>query len=314
MSTQLEQHKRPAIMTGLPGGPIEPGTTVRTELTLAQRSSFLIMLRRLLRAWPAAISLAVLVVVVLLAVFAPFVTDKDPNRGDLRARLQPPSEAFLLGTDEQGRDMLTRVIYGGRIALQVGVLATLLGMVVGTAMGLVSGYYGGWVDALIMRLTDILLAFPYILLVIAIVSILGPDIKNAMIAIGIRIVPEFARLVRSVVLSLRGREYVLAARSIGASNARIILRHILPNCTAPIIVLATLSLAGAILAEASLSFLGLGAQPPDPSWGSMVARGGEYLVTHPHLSLFPGLAIMIVVYALNIFGDWLRDVLDPQTK
>jgi peptide/nickel transport system permease protein len=142
---------------------------------------------------------------------------------------------------------------------------------------------------------------------------LGPSIYNAMIAIGIRSVPEFARLVRSVVLSLRGREYVLAARSIGASDKRIIVRHILPNCTAPIIVLATLNLAGAILAEASLSFLGLGAQPPAPSWGSMVARGGPYLVTHPHLSIVPGLAIMIVVYALNIFGDWLRDVLDPQT-
>lgn len=303
----------PAV-AGAAAGVVDPGTAARLRPNLAQSSPTIILLRRLLRAWPAALSLVVLVVVVAMAVFAPWVTDKDPNRGDLRARLQPPSAEYVLGTDEQGRDMATRVIYGGRIALQVGVFATLLGMIVGTAMGLVSGYYGGWPDTVIMRLTDVLLAFPYILLVIAIVSILGPDIQNAMIAIGIRIIPEFARLVRSVVLSLRTREYVLAARSIGCSNARIIVRHILPNCTAPIIVLATLALAGAILAEASLSFLGLGAQPPAPSWGSMVARGGEYLVTHPHLSLVPGLAIMLVVYALNIFGDWLRDVLDPQTK
>jgi peptide/nickel transport system permease protein len=282
-------------------------------LDAVSMSSPALLLKRLLRAWPAAVSLIVLVVMVSAAVLAPWITSTDPDRGDLLARLQPPSPEYLLGTDEQGRDMLTRVIYGSRIALQVGGVATLIGLVVGVAMGLVSGYYGGFVDALIMRVTDILLAFPYILLVIAIVSILGPSIYNAMIAIGIRIVPEFARLVRAVVLSLRTREYVLAARSVGASNLRIILRHILPNCTAPIIVLATLSLAGAILAEASLSFLGLGAQPPAPSWGSMVARGGPYLVTHPYLSIVPGLAIMVVVYALNIFGDWLRDVLDPQT-
>ena len=284
-----------------------------TGAILPEASSLALLGRQLLRSWPATLSLLVLLLVVGAAVFAPWLTDRDPNQGDLRARLQPPSEAYLLGTDEQGRDMLTRVIYGGRIALQVGVFATLIGLAVGVAMGLLSGYYRGWTDTVIMRVTDIVLSFPYILLVIAIVSILGPSIYNAMIAIGVRIVPEFARLVRSVVLSLRTREYVLAARAIGCSNTRIIVRHILPNCTAPIIVLATLNLAGAILAEASLSFLGLGAQPPAPSWGSMVARGGQYLVTHPHLSIVPGLAIMIVVYALNIFGDWLRDVLDPQT-
>lgn len=284
-----------------------------TDSPLPETSSFRLLLLQLRRSWPAMISLVVLIMVVAAAAFAPWLTSRDPSQGDLRARLQPPSAEYLLGTDEQGRDMLTRVIHGARIALQVGVLATLIGLAIGVAMGLLSGYYRGWTDTIIMRITDIVLSFPYILLVIAIVSILGPSIYNAMVAIGIRIVPEFARLVRSVVLSLRTREYVLAARAVGASDTRIILRHILPNCTAPIIVLATLNLAGAILAEASLSFLGLGAQPPAPSWGSMVARGGQYLVTHPHLSIVPGLAIMIVVYALNIFGDWLRDVLDPQT-
>ena len=270
--------------------------------------------RKLLQSWPATVSLLVLLGVVGLAIFAPWVTQHDPTRGNLRERLQPPSVEHLLGTDEQGRDMLTRIIWGGRIALQVGVFSLLIGLVIGVAMGLLSGYYGGWIDAVIMRVTDLMLAFPYILLVIAIVSILGPDIFNAMIAIGVRIIPEFARLVRSVVLSIRGKEYVLAARAVGAPDWRIILRHVLPNCTAPIIVQGTLLLAGAILAEASLSFLGLGAQPPEPSWGTMVARGRDYLVTHPHLSLAPGMAILVVVYSLNVFGDWLRDVLDPQTE
>jgi peptide/nickel transport system permease protein len=181
-------------------------------------------------------------------------------------------------------------------------------------MGLVSGYFGGWVDHLIMRITDILLAFPYLLLVIAIVSMLGPSLMNAIIAIGVRMIPEFARLVRSVVLSIRSKEYVLATRAVGASNLRIIFHHVLPNSTAPMIVQSTLLMAGAILAESTLSFLGLGTQPPDPSWGTMVSRGREYLITYPHLSLFPGLAIVIVVYALNVFGDWVRDVLDPHTE
>lgn len=270
--------------------------------------------RNLLRSWPAAVSLLILLGVIGLTIFAPWVTSYDPTRGNLRERLQAPTVEHLLGTDEQGRDMLTRIIFGGRIALMVGVFALLIGLVVGVTMGLLSGYYGGWIDTIIMRFTDLLLAFPYILLVIAIVSILGPDIFNAMIAIGVRIIPEFARLVRSIVLSIRSKEYVLSARSVGASDLRIIIRHVLPNCTAPIIVTSTLLLAGAILAEASLSFLGLGAQPPDPSWGTMVARGRDYLVTHPHLSIAPGMAILIVVYSLNVFGDWLRDLLDPQTE
>ena len=275
-------------------------------------SSAMRVVRRLLQSWPAAVSLLILLGVVGMAIFAPWVTSSDPTRGNQRERLQPPSVEHLLGTDEQGRDMLTRIIWGGRIALQVGVFSLLIGLVVGVTMGLLSGYYGGWVDTIVMRATDLILAFPYILLVIAIVSILGPDIFNAMIAIGVRIIPEFARVVRSIVLSIRSKEYVLAARAVGASDRRIILRHVLPNCTAQIIVLGTLMLAGAILAEASLSFLGLGAQPPEPSWGTMVARGRDYLVTHPHLSIAPGMAILIVVYSLNVFGDWLRDVLDPQ--
>ena len=270
--------------------------------------------KNLLRSWPAAVSLMILLGVIGLTIFAPWVTSYDPIRGNLRERLQAPSVEHILGTDEQGRDMLTRIIFGGRIALLVGVFSLMIGLVFGVTMGLLSGYYGGWIDTIIMRFTDLLLAFPYILLVIAIVSILGPDIFNAMIAIGVRIMPEFARLVRSTVLSIRGKEYVLSARAVGASDLRIIIRHVLPNCTAPIIVTSTLLLAGAILAEASLSFLGLGAQPPDPSWGTMVARGRDYLVTHPHLSIAPGMAILIVVYSLNVFGDWLRDLLDPQIE
>ena len=298
------------------------GTATRVEIDPhvkdAEFESFLSatirITKNLFRSWPAAVSLMVLLGVIGVTIFAPWVTSYDPVRGNLRERLQPPSIEHVLGTDEQGRDMLTRIIFGGRIALLVGVFSLTIGLVFGVTMGLLSGYYGGWIDTLIMRFTDLLLAFPYILLVIAIVSILGPDIFNAMIAIGVRIMPEFARLVRSIVLSIRGKDYVLSARSVGASDLRIIIRHVLPNCTAPIIVTSTLLLAGAILAEASLSFLGLGAQPPDPSWGTMVARGRDYLVTHPHLSMAPGMVILIVVYSLNVFGDWLRDLLDPQTE
>jgi peptide/nickel transport system permease protein len=270
--------------------------------------------RKLLGNWHATFSFIILLAIIFSALFAPWLMNHDPNFGDLLERLQPPSMMHLLGTDEQGRDMLTRIVYGGRIAMMVGGLSLLVGLFIGGSMGLVSGYFGGWVDHLIMRITDILLAFPYLLLVIAIVSMLGPSLMNAIIAIGVRMIPEFARLVRSVVLSIRSKEYVLATRAVGASNLRIIFHHVLPNCTAPMIVQSTLLMAGAILAESTLSFLGLGTQPPDPSWGTMVSRGREYLITYPHLSLFPGLAIVIVVYALNVFGDWVRDVLDPHTE
>ena len=274
------------------------------------RRSFL---RRLLRRPLAVVSIVFLAIFLFTAAFAPLVSPRDPYRGDLRARLQPPSATYLLGTDQLGRDMLSRVIWGSRIAIMVGLVTVGVGIGGGLILGVISGYYGGTlVDSIIMRFIDVLMAFPYLLLVIVMVSVFGNNLQNAMIAIGIRSIPDFARVVRSVVLALREQEFVLAGGALGASVGRIMFVHIVPNCTAPVIVIATISVAKAILAEASLSFLGLGVQPPQPAWGSMVAIGREYLMTHPHLSIIPGVATMLLVFSLNMFGDALRDAQDPR--
>jgi peptide/nickel transport system permease protein len=257
-------------------------------------------------------SSTVLLVFIFIAAFAPYITPEDPYRGNLRQRLQPPSAEHVLGTDQQGRDMLSRVIAGSRIALFVGFVAVSIGLVAGGLLGLIAGYFRGFADTIIMRIMDIVLAFPWLLLVIAIVSILGPSITNAMLAIGITIIPEYARLLRSVVIATREQDFVQAAYSLGASHSRIMFVHIAPHCLAQTIVLSTVTLGKAILAEAGLSFLGLGVQPPEPSWGTMIATGQDYLMTHPYLSIVPGLAVMLVVIALNITGDGLRDALDPK--
>ena len=270
---------------------------------------------RRFRRMPTAIaSTVILVAFVIMAVFAPTFAPMHPDQGNIRDRLQPPGSEYLLGTDQQGRDMLSRVIFGSRVALVVGSLTIAIGLSIGGVLGTLAGYYRGWLDTIIMRTMDLLLAFPYILLVVVIVTMLGPNLRNAIIAIGVTNVPHFARIVRSVVIAIREKEFVTAAGALGASQLRTIARHVMPNAIAPIIVVATLYFGRNVIAEATLSFLGLGVQPPTAAWGSMVSVGREYLRSSPHLSLAPGIALMFFVYALNTLGDALRDVLDPKTQ
>jgi peptide/nickel transport system permease protein len=260
----------------------------------------------------ALIGGGVLVVLIGMAALAPVLAPHDPLAQDLYRRLEPPSSANMFGTDDFGRDILSRVIYGARISLRIGLISISIALSVGTMLGLIAGYKGGWSDTLIMRLMDIMLAFPSILLAIAIVAVIGPGIDNVMIAVSIVMVPQYARLVRASVLTIREMAYVEAARALGARDFRILRSSVLPNCMAPLIVQSTLSLGTAILDAAGLSFLGLGAQPPAPEWGAMLSGGRELLLKAPWVMTFPGLAIFIVVLGLNLFGDGLRDALDPK--
>lgn len=269
-------------------------------------------LRRLLKNRAAKVGLGVVFLTVIAAVFAPFIAPYDPIGAELDEIIQPPSGTHLLGTDELGRDILSRIIYGSRISLTLGIVSVGIGLFGGIPLGMIGAYWGGWADLIIMRLIDILLAFPAILLAIVVVSILGPGLYNAMIAVGISQLPIYARLVRGVVLSIKEKEFVEAAKAVGAGDPRIISRHILPNSLAPIIVQATLNIASAILSAAALGFLGLGAQPPTPEWGTMLSKGRLYLRVAPHVTTFPGLAIVITVLGFNLFGDGLRDALDPR--
>jgi len=227
---------------------------------------------------------------------------------------KPPSATHLLGTDEFGRDVLSRLIFGAKISLQVGLIAVSISLLIGGTIGAISGYFGGRMDNILMRIMDIQLAIPTILLAIVISSALGPGLFNLMVAVGITSIPRFARLMRSSVLSIKGQEFIEAARAMGASHLRIILMYILPNCAAPLIVQSTLSVAAAILYTATLSFLGLGIQPPFPEWGGMLSSARPYIRNSGYLSIFPGLAIMITIVALNCIGDGLRDALDPKQK
>lgn len=281
-----------------------------------KRSQWAEIWRRLKQNKMAMFGLAIISVIVLSAVFADFIADYNDvvikqNLGD---RLQGPSMKYWLGTDEFGRDIFARMIHGARVSLKVGVLAVGIAVIIGGSLGAVAGYYGGKLDNIIMRIMDVFLAVPSILLAIAIVSALGPSIINLMLAISISSVPSYARIVRSSVLSIRDQEFIEAARAIGASDARIIMRHIIPNSLAPVIVQGTLGVAGAILSTAGLSFIGLGIQPPAPEWGSMLSGGRQYLRYAWHVTTFPGLAIMITILALNLLGDGLRDALDPRLK
>src|SRR6266576_3137260 len=249
----------------------------------------------------ARFGLGLVALLALLALLAPWLAPGDPLRGDLAASLRPPSGAFLLGSDAQGRDVLSRVLYGARQSLALAL---------GVTLGLVSGYYGRWIDGMIMRVADVTLAFPSLLLLIAIAAAVKPSLPVVFVVIGIVGWAGMARLVRGQVLLARGLEYVQAARALGASDARIIARHLLPNVIAPVIVAATLGIGGAIMAEAALSFIGLGAQPPTPSWGAMVAEGRDLLRVAPWVSIAPGVAIGLAVLGLNLLGDGLRDALD----
>jgi peptide/nickel transport system permease protein len=257
---------------------------------------------------------AVLLAMVFLAITADFLTPYDPNYQDYSQLLKPPSAEHPFGTDQVGRDVYSRVVYGTRISLLVGVIAVGIGMTVGVVIGLVAGLYRGWSDEGLMRVMDAIQAFPALVLALAITAALGPGIVNIMIAIGIVYMPSYARLVRGQVLSVREREFVIAAVLLGARPTRLMFMHIWPNVTAPIIVQASLNVSTAILTEASLSFLGLGVRPPTPSWGSSLQGGYQYLSTAPWLSIFPGLAIFIAVLAFNLFGDGLRQLLDPRLR
>ena len=270
--------------------------------------------RRLLRDRAAVAGLVVITLLVIVAILAPAIVPYPPNDQSFRIKLEPPSMEHLLGTDEFGRDIFSRVLIGTRVALSVGILPVLIALVIGVTFGLVAGYYGGAVDQVVMRLIDILLAFPWLLLAIGIVAVLGPGINNVIIAVAIVYIPAFARIVRGSVLSIKEKEFVEAARAMGQPDRRIIVRHILANAWAPIIVLSTLSIGQAIIYAAGLSFIGLGTQPPDADWGVMLTSGREYLRDAPWLGFFPGLAILITVLAFNLFGDGLRDALDPRLR
>jgi peptide/nickel transport system permease protein len=262
----------------------------------------------------AVLALLVLAGVVLAACLAPYLPLADPDAVDTANRLRPPlTPGHLLGTDEFGRDLLSRLVWGARVSLLAGAATAAAAMLIGVVLGVLSGYYAGWPETVIMRLTDILMAFPYILLAIAIVAGLGPGLRNAMIAIAIVGFPIYTRLVRGIVLSVRGREFVEAARALGSSDRLILVRHIVPQLLSPVIVAFSLDVGAKILATAGLSFLGLGTQPPTADWGSMLATGRQFVILSPHVVLLPGLAIFAIVLALNLVGDALRDFLDPRS-
>jgi peptide/nickel transport system permease protein len=272
-------------------------------------------LRRFLRRnFLATIGLLTIVSAVVVALLAPYLPLADPDSIDTANRLRRPlTPGHPLGTDEFGRDLLARLIWGGRVSLLAGVATAAAAMLVGVALGIVGGYYTGWIETIVMRVTDVLLAFPFILLAIAIVAGLGPGLRNAMIAIAIVGFPFYTRLVRSVVLSIREREFVEGARALGGSDRVILARHVLPHLVSPVMVTLSLDVGAKILATAGLSFLGLGTQPPTADWGSMLATGRQFVTLSPHVALLPGLAIFAMVLALNLVGDTLRDWLDPRT-
>ena len=268
----------------------------------------------------AVIGLAICVALVIIAVFAPLLAPHDPDVQNRTALLLPPvwetggNATYLLGTDAVGRDLLSRLIYGARFSLFIGLVVVSLALVVGITLGLVAGFFGGWVDILIMRVMDVILSFPSLLLALVLVAILGPGLGNAMIAITLVLQPHFVRLTRSSVMTERSRDYVIAVRTAGAGPIRIMLKTVLPNCLAPLIVQATLSFSNAILEAAALGFLGMGAQPPTPEWGTMLAEAREFILRAWWVVTFPGLAILITVLAINLVGDGLRDALDPKLK
>ncbi|HLN14775.1 MAG TPA: ABC transporter permease [bacterium] len=272
------------------------------------------LLRRYAQNRLATIGLIVFVAIVLTAVFAPWLAPYSPIKTDFAAYLRPPGGAHVLGTDELGRDVLSRLIYGTRASLEAGVISVGLAIAVGLPLGLAAGYYRGFIGDVLMRFTDAMLAFPPLILALAVAAVLGPGLAKAMIAIAVVLTPVFMRITRAQVLQQRAREYIEAVRALGAWDRRIIWRHLLPNSMAPIVVQGSLNIAGAIITEATLSFLGLGTQPPTPSWGSMLNGAQQYLTQAPWLALWPGAAIALTVFAVNVAGDGLREIWDPRTR
>lgn len=295
----------------------KPEVSTKASRAFTQRNrlqNFTNLLKRLGRNRSAQVGGFLLFLVIGAAIFAPLIAPFPPDKVNGPERLQGPSLKHLFGTDALGRDMFSRVIYGSQITLQVGFISVGIAASLGIVVGLISGYYGGWIDNILMRFIDLLLAFPGILLALMIVSTLGPGLTNAMIAVGISSIPSFARLVRGSVLSIKAQDYVLAARAVGVPARRILFRSILPNAMAPIIILATLLFPDAVLVAAALSFIGLGAQPPSPEWGALLVEGRLYIQTASWLINFPGLAIFITIMGSNLLGNGLRDVLDPHLR
>jgi peptide/nickel transport system permease protein len=281
----------------------------------APRTGLLVVTRaRMLREPLNALAIAIIAIFALGAIFATLLAPYDPLAQELSARLQPPDSAHWLGTDQLGRDLLSRIVYGARISLVIGVVVVALAGIVGTAIGMIAGYAGGLVDEALMRLTEVFLAFPPLILAMAIAGALGPSLTNAIIAIAAVTWAVYARLARGQVLALRRREYVEAARAIGVGRVRIVVRHLLPNAVAPLLIQASFDMGSAIISAAGLSFIGFGAQPPTPEWGVMISEGRNFISTQPWLSLFPGLAILLTVGAFNLLGDGLRDILDPRLR
>lgn len=287
---------------------------IELDITLKKKSLSKDILKRLLKSKSAIFGLAVILILIVFAIFAEHIAPYGFDDQVLSRRFTPPCKEYLFGTDDYGRDIFSRIVYGSRTSLLIALLSVTFSSVIGVILGCISGFYGGRVDNAIMRFIDILLAIPSILLAISISSALDPGIINLMVAVGIGAVPGYARIVRASVMSERDQEYIEAARSIGANDFRVILKHILPNVTAPIIIQATMSISIAILTAASLSFLGLGIAPPTPEWGSMLSAGRAYIRDSWYVVTFPGLAIMAAVFGFNLLGDGLRDALDPRLK
>jgi len=292
-------------MTAIPAAP----AAVPEELSPGQRA-----LRRLIRRKGAMVGLVLVIAFVAMAILAPWIAPYDPLATSWTAIRKAPSDMYLLGTDELGRDVLSRVIWGARASLLAGVVSVCISLAIGVPIGMAAGYLGRWPDALISRITDAMLACPFLILAIAFAAFLGPSLTNAMIAIGVTATPIFIRLTRAQVLSVKVEDYVEAARAVGNSHLRIAFRHILPNIVAPLLVQATLAIAAAVIAEASLSFLGLGQQPPAPSWGSMLNTAKNYIDHAPWMAIWPGLSIFLLVLSFNLLGDGLRDALDPRHR
>jgi peptide/nickel transport system permease protein len=294
--------------------PLPPGAAPARPTIRQAPSPWTAARRRFIHSRTGLAGALVLILVTGCAIFAGQVSPYSPIKQDFRVERQPPGLDHLLGTDEFGRDVLSRIIWGAQSSLQAGATAATIALIVGLVLGMLAAFYGGRTDSLIMRCMDVVLAFPYILLAIAIVAILGPGLRNAMIAIGIVYVPHYARVVRGAVLSVRARDYVEAARALGAPDGRVMWQHVLPNTLAPIIVQTTLNVGSAIIDTAGLSFLGLGTQPPTPDWGNMLSAGRSYVIDSPWIATFPGLAILVTVLAFNLMGDALRDAFDPRLR
>lgn len=286
----------------------------KDDLAFRKRSMTMEVVQRLARNKMAMLGLAIVVIMALLCLAAPLIAPFDYDEQNIMIKFTKPNSTYIMGTDNLGRDIFSRILYGGRISMCVGLVSTAISAILGTILGAIAGFYGGKIDNIIMRILDVFMAMPTLLLAISISAILGSGVSSAMIAVGVSQIPNFTRIVRGPILAIKGQEFVESARSIDASDRRIIFKHILPNVLSPLIVQISLSVANGITTAAGLSFLGFGVQPPNPEWGAMLSGGRQYIRDFPYLVTFPGLAIALIVVSMNLFGDGLRDALDPRLK